>query len=77
MSADRNIFDPDVHITAGELRRLGFYLSEMLPDRAYVRRVAVGLCATELLADGSGSVGLSVLEPFTTGRRCAQELLHA
>ena len=36
-------FDARSHITAGELRRLGFYLSEILDNRAYVRRVAVGL----------------------------------
>jgi len=57
-------YDPDVHVTAGQLRRLGFYLSEMLPDTAYVRRVAVGLDVAEPLEDGSATLRLDVLEPF-------------
>ena len=61
-----NPYDPVVHITAGQLRKLGFYLSEMIPDRAFVRRVAVGLNSQERLDDGSPTVELKVLEPFTS-----------
>ena len=57
-------YDPRRHITAGQLRRLGFYLSELVPDRSFVRRVAVGLAGHEALDDGTASVGLQVLEPF-------------
>jgi len=48
------------------LRLLGFYLSEAIPDEAFVRRVAVGLNGVELLDDGSPTSGLLVLEPFRT-----------
>ena len=58
-------FNPHHHITAGELRRLGFYLSEILADRAYVRRIAVGLDEREVLRDGTATLRLNVLEPFT------------
>jgi len=55
---------PDEHITARQLRGLGFYLSEMIPDEAFVRRVAVGLNDDEELDDGSSTLGLRVDEPF-------------
>lgn len=58
-------YDPTVHITAGELRGLGFYLCEWIPDRAFVRRIAVGPDRHERLDDGSPSVGITVLEPFS------------
>ena len=57
-------FDPRVHITAGQLRRLRFYLAENVPDGAYVRRAAVGLDDREDLEDGTSGLGLEVLEPF-------------
>jgi len=59
-----NTFDPTVHITAGQLRRLGFYLSEMIPNGAFVRRVAVGMLPDEDVTDESASIALAVLEPF-------------
>ncbi len=58
-------YDPQQHITARQLRRLGFYLSETLPDDAYVRRVAVGTDEAEDVDDGSPTVRLCLLEPFT------------
>jgi hypothetical protein len=58
-------FNRRQHITAGELRLLGFYLSELLAREAYVRRVAVGLDEREKLFDGTASLRLYVLEPFT------------
>jgi hypothetical protein len=71
-------YDPRVHITAGSLRRLGFYLSEMIPDQAFVRRIAVGLDATEQFNDGSATLGLSVVEPFHVGEpRTYRELVAA
>lgn len=57
-------FDPKVHITAEELRGLGFYLSEWVPNGAYVRRVAVGVKTDEDVKGESASVALDVLEPF-------------
>lgn len=57
-------YDPEQHITAQQLRGLGFYLSEMIPDDAFVRRVAVGLNEEEELDDGSTTLGLQVDEPF-------------
>ena len=57
-------YNPSVHITARQLRRLGFYLSEMIPDRAFVRRIAVGLFPEEQWNDGSPTVALEVLEAF-------------
>ena len=57
-------FDARLHVTAWQLRRLGFYLSEMIPDLAFVRRVAVGLDGDEELRDGSASLRLCLLEPF-------------
>ena len=57
-------YSPRRHITATELRRLGFYLSEMIPDDAFVRRYAVGFDDSEPLNDGSVTVRLNVLEPF-------------
>lgn len=59
------IFDPRRHITARELRELGFYLSEMIPDHAFVRRIAVGLDGGEDLHDGSATLRLCLYEPFT------------
>ena len=64
MLALRHNFNPIVHVTAGQLRRLGFYLCEMTPDDAFVRRVAVGLDDCEPLNDGSATLRLVVLEPF-------------
>jgi len=57
-------YNPRQHITAGQLRRLGFYLSELIPDTAFVRRIAVGLRGEERLNDGSPTAALIVLEPF-------------
>jgi hypothetical protein len=62
-------YDRKHHITAGELRRLGFYVAETLPDRAFVRRIAVGPDGREPVRDGSPTVRLRVLEPFTRPRR--------
>ncbi len=63
-AAHNQPFDPRRHITAGQLRRLGFYLSEWIPDAAFVRRIAVGLIDNERLNDGTATLGLRVLEPF-------------
>jgi len=63
-SLSTSLFDPKVHITAGQLRGLGFYLSEWIPNGAFVRRVAVGVAADEDVKDESASVALDVLEPF-------------
>lgn len=57
-------FDPQVHITAEELRGMGFYVSEWVPNGAYVRRVAVGVRADEDVKDESASIAIDVLEPF-------------
>ena len=62
--ASNQPYDARYHITARQLRRLGFYLSEMVPDEAFVRRVAVGLDNREPLNDGSPTWGVRVLEPF-------------
>lgn len=59
---------PRAHITAGQLRKLGFYLCEMIPDEAFVRRVAVGLAGDEPLVDESATLRLRVLEPFRERR---------
>lgn len=63
MLRDMN-YDPSIHITAGQLRGLGFYLQELIPDEAFVRRIAVGPRGQERIDDGSPTVGLEVLEPF-------------
>lgn len=57
-------FDPATHITAGQLRRLRFYIPEFIPDRAYVRRTSVGLAGRELLDDDSPTAQPVFLEPF-------------
>jgi hypothetical protein len=59
------VYDRQVHITAGELRALGFYLQENLADEAFVRREAVGLSPRETFDDGSPTVRLELLEEFT------------
>jgi hypothetical protein len=65
-SAEKPDYDAREHITAGQLRRLGFYLCELISDRAYVRRVAVGLSARERFNDGSATLCLCVAEPFVS-----------
>ena len=62
MRSQHNSFDPQVHITAGQLRRLGVYLSELIPNDAFVRRVAVGVKDDDVLAEKA--VRVRVLEPF-------------
>lgn len=57
-------YDPACHITAGQLRSMGFYICENISDDAFVRREAVGLNAAEDFCDGSATLGLEVLEPF-------------
>lgn len=57
-------FNPREHITAGQLRRLGFYVSEIVPEDSYVRRAAVGLDDDENIRDGTAGLRLLVLEPF-------------
>jgi hypothetical protein len=57
-------FDPRRHITARQLRKLGFILRENIPDRSFISRHAVGFCEHELLDDGTASLGLIVLQPF-------------
>lgn len=61
-------FCPFTHITAAQLRRMGFLVAESVPDEAFVRRIAVGLDDRELLDDGSASLGLEILEPFMVRR---------
>jgi hypothetical protein len=63
-------YRPHQHVTVQQLRRLGFYLPENLPDQAYVRRIAVGLNPTERLNDGTASVGLQVLDCFCCPVAC-------
>jgi hypothetical protein len=74
LRASRPLFNPRSHITAGQLRRLGFYLSEMIPDSDYVRRIAVGLDDAEHLHDGSATLGLKVIEPFISNKRRAMSV---
>ena len=62
-------YNAKTHVTAGELRRFGFYMRETLSDRAFVRRMAVGLQSRERLRDGSATLGLKVLEPFVEPAR--------
>lgn len=57
-------FNPAHHITAGQLRHLGFLLSEMIPDDAFIRRTAVGFHDKEKIADGRLRPRLRVLEQF-------------
>jgi hypothetical protein len=66
MVTDRHIpaFDPRRHITARQLRDLGFLLGENIPDSAFARRVAVDVIPDEDLDDGSSRLGLRLLEPF-------------
>jgi len=59
-----NAFNSSIHVTAGQLRRLGFLLSEMIDNAAFVRRDAVGLDNREDLDDGTASLRLRVLLPF-------------
>lgn len=61
--AQFNSFDPRQHVTAGQLRRLGFLLCEFIPDEAFVRRAAVGL-THERLELPAVTLGLAVFEPF-------------
>lgn len=63
-------YDPQRHVTAGQLRELGFYLSEIIPDPAFVSRVAVGLDGREPAGDGSPTNRLIVLEPFVDPCSC-------
>ena len=70
-------YNQKLHITAGELRRLGFYVSEMLADEAFVRRVAVGFNAREAIDDGTATLGLRIFEPFVTPVTRAEELAYA
>lgn len=62
-------FDQQRHITARQLRALGFYVREDVPGNAYVQREAVGLRDEEDLDDGTATLGLNVLERFRTARR--------
>jgi hypothetical protein len=66
MVTNRHIpaYDPRRHITARQLRDLGFLLGENIPDGAYARRLAVDLNGEEDLDDGSTRLGLRLLEPF-------------
>jgi hypothetical protein len=61
-----NRYNTREHITAGELRQLGFYVAENVDNAAYVRRVAVGFRNSERLCDGSPTAALDLLEPFTS-----------
>ena len=61
-------YDPVIHITAGELRKLGFLISEIVHDDAFVRRVAVGLDGVEPLSRETCTVKLAVLEMFMEPR---------
>ena len=58
------MFDPQVHITAGQLRRIGVYLSELIPNEAFVRRVAVGIKPDNNIKDDDKALHINVLEPF-------------
>lgn len=64
VAANHRPYDPQRHITARQLRRLGFYIRETIPDEAFVRRVAVGLDDAEDLNDGTATLGLKICEPF-------------
>lgn len=57
-------FDVVRDVTALQLRQLGFYIGEMIPDQAFVRRTAVGLDSDEILDDGTATLRLDLLEPF-------------
>lgn len=64
-------YHPRFHITAGQLRELGFYLCEMIPDEDFVRREAVGLDDGEEFYDDSATLRLRVREPFRNRRSLA------
>jgi hypothetical protein len=64
MVASKTRFNSKEHITAGQLRRMGFYVHENIRDSAFVRRTAVGLDDAERLNRRSATVKLKVLEPF-------------
>ena len=59
-------YDPRLHITAGQLRRLGFYVAENLDDEAYIPRVAIGLRRGDMIRGESATLGLTVLTPFSS-----------
>lgn len=58
--------DPKDTVTAAQLRRLGFYVRENVPDDSYVSRAAVMLDPDEDFCDGTSTLGLVLLEPFKT-----------
>ena len=64
MVVARERFNTRIHITAGQLRRLGVLVRETVPDRAFVRRNAVGFDDQELISRKSSTVAVQVLEPF-------------
>ena len=51
-------------VTAGQLRRIGFYVREDVENDDTVRRSAVTLDPSEDFDDGSATLGLLLLEPF-------------
>ncbi len=55
---------PHDTVTAAQLRRLGFYIQENIPDDSYVRRSSVALDPCEIFDDGTSTLGLVLLEPF-------------
>src|SRR4051812_47738986 len=57
-STNTRPYDPRTHITARQLRSLGFLLQEHIPDDAFVRRAAVDLDPVEALDDGTSRLGL-------------------
>lgn len=76
-SGNRDYYNPDRHVTAGQLRRLGFYVAEPVENDAFVPRAAVGLDDDEQLHDGSATLGLDLLEPFMPAGRASESLCLA
>jgi hypothetical protein len=68
ITPNRTYYDPAIHITAGELRKLGFCIPETVSDNAFVRRVAVGVDGSERLGRRTSTVKLKVLEFFMEPR---------
>lgn len=57
-------YDPVIHITAGELRKIGFLIPEVVSDAAFVRRVAIGLDGNEPLNRNTCTLRLQAFECF-------------
>ena len=57
---DERDYDPRLHVTAGELRKLGVELPEKIPDVAWVPRAALRFGKPEAEMDGEDSMTVTV-----------------